>query len=62
MSDQGVQVGTVQASLRGPGFRSSVADGLLPTLTTWGRPVRKSRMQVQREVCSPRVLRLVMSL
>ena len=36
-----------------------VADVLLPTLTTWGRPVGKSRIQLQREVFSPRVLSLV---
>ena len=44
-----------------PVLRISMADVLLPTLTTWGRPVRKSRIQLQREVFSPRVLRLVMS-
>ena len=33
-----------------PVLRISVADVFLPTLTTWGRPVRKSR-----------ILRLVMS-
>jgi hypothetical protein len=35
---------------------------LLPTLTTWGRPVRKSRIQLQREGFCPRVRSLVMSL
>ena len=44
-----------------PVLRISVADVLLPTFTTWGRPVRKSRIQLQREVLSPRVLSLVMS-
>ena len=43
-----------------PVLRISVADVLLPTLTTWGRPVRKSRIQLQREVFSPRFLSLVM--
>ena len=38
-----------------------MADVLLPTLTTWGLPVRKSRIQLQREVFSPRVLSLMMS-
>ena len=38
-----------------------MADVLLPTPTTWGWPVRKSRIQLQREVFSPRVLSLVMS-
>ena len=42
-------------------LRISVADVLLPTLTNWGRPVRKSRIQLQREVFSPRILSLVMS-
>ena len=39
----------------------SVGDVMLPTLTTWGRPIRKSRIQLQREVFTPRVLSLVMS-
>ena len=39
----------------------SVADVLLPTLTTWGRPVRKSRIQMQRRVFIRRVLSLLMS-
>ena len=38
-----------------------MADVLSPTLTTWGRPVRKSRNQLQKEVFSFRVLSLVMS-
>ena len=38
-----------------------MVDVLLPTLTTWGWPVRKSRIQLQREVFSPMVLSLVMS-
>ena len=42
-------------------LRISIADVLLPTLTSWGLPVRKSRIQLQREVFSPRVLSLVMS-
>ena len=42
-------------------MRISVVDVLLPTLTTWGRPIRKSRIQLQREVVSPRVLSLVVS-
>ena len=44
-----------------PVLRISVADVLLSTLTTWGQPIRKSRIQVQMEVFSPRVLSLVMS-
>jgi hypothetical protein len=39
----------------------SMEDVLLLTLITWGRPVRKSRIQLQREECSPSVLRIVMS-
>ena len=42
-------------------LRISVADVLLPTLTTWGRLVRMSRILLQSEVFSPRVLRLLMS-
>ena len=42
-------------------LRISVADVLLPALNTWGRPVRKSRIQLQREVLYPRVLSLVVS-
>ena len=39
-------------------LRISVADVLLPILITWGQPIR---IQLQREVFSPRVLSLVMS-
>ena len=42
-------------------FRIRVADVLLPTLTTWGRHIRKSKIQLHRKVFSPRVLSLVMS-
>ena len=37
-----------------PVLRISVANA-------WGRPIRKSRIQLQREVFSPRILSLVMS-
>jgi hypothetical protein len=50
VGEQGVQEGTEHAPLGVPFLRISVADVLLPTLTTWGRPVRKSRIQLQREV------------
>ena len=60
MSEQGVLEGTEHALLRDPVLRISETDVLLPTLTTWGRSVRKSRIQLQREVFSPRVLSLVM--
>ena len=44
-----------------PVLRITVADVLLPpALITWGRPVRKSRIQLQGEVFSPRILSLVM--
>ena len=59
--EQGVQEGTKHASLRGLRVEGQRADLLLPTLTTWGRPVRKSRIQLQREVFNPRVS-LVMNL
>ena len=42
-------------------LKINVADVLLPTLTTWERPVRKSRIQLQREMFSPRVLGLLVS-
>ena len=61
MGEQGVQEGTEHAPPRPPVLRLSLADVLLPTLTTWGRPVRKSWIQLQWEVFSPRVLSLVMS-
>ena len=61
MGEQGVEEGTEHATLRGPVLRISVADVLLPSLTTWGQPVRKSRIQLQREVFCPRVLSLLMS-
>ena len=41
-----------------PVLRSSGADVLLPTLS---QEVRKSRIQLQRDVYSPRILSLVMS-
>ena len=44
-----------------PMLRINEVEVLFPTFTTWGRPVRKSRIQLQREVFSPRVLSLVMS-
>jgi hypothetical protein len=36
-------------------------EDVLITFTTWGRPFKKSRIQLQREVFSTRVLSLVMS-
>jgi hypothetical protein len=43
-------------------LRVSVADVLLLTLTTWGRPVRKPRIQLLMELFHPRVLTFVMRL
>ena len=46
----------------GPVLRVSLVEVMLPTFNTWGRPVRKSKIQLQREVFSPRVLSFVTSL
>ena len=59
MSEQGVQEWAEHAPLSCPVLRISMADVLLPTLTTWGWPI-KSRNQMQREVFSPRILTLLM--
>ena len=59
MGEQGVQKGTEHAPLRAPVLRITVADVWLPTLTTWGQPVRKFRIQLHREVFSPSVLSFV---
>ena len=61
VGEQGVQEGTKHTPLRGSVLRIRVADVLLTTLTTWGRPIRKSKVQLQREMFSPRILSLVMS-
>jgi hypothetical protein len=47
---------------RAPVLRMRMAKVLLPTLTTWGRTVRKSRFQLHREEFRPKFLSLVMSL
>ena len=57
MGEQGVQEGTKYTPLRGPSFE----DVLLPIFTAWELPGKKSRLQLQREVFSLRVLSLVMS-
>jgi hypothetical protein len=59
MSEQGVQEGTEHAPLRGPRVEDQRGECLVPYHL--GRPVRKSRIQLQREVFSPRVLSFVMS-
>jgi len=43
-------------------LRVSTDEVRLPILTTWGLPVRKSRIQLQREVFNPRLLSLRTSL
>jgi len=43
-------------------LRVSTEEVRLPILTTWGLPVRKSRIQFQRALLSPRLLSLGMSL
>ena len=61
VGEQGVQEGTEHAPLGS----SSVEDQRGGCVVTYpchqGRPVRKSRIQLQREVFSPRVLSLLMS-
>ena len=61
MIEQGVQEGTEHAPLGSYSVEDQHGDVLLPTLTIWGWPVRKSRIQLQSEVFSPRFLSLVMS-
>ena len=56
----GVQKRTEHVTLRGPCVEDQRGRCVV-TLTTWGRPVRKSRIQLQREGFSPRVISLVMS-
>ena len=55
--EQEVQEGTKHTPLRGP----SVENQHRKVLTTWGRPVRNSRIQLLRDLFSPWVLSLVMS-
>ena len=58
--EQGVQEGTKYTSLRGPSAEEQCGRRVVSYPSTWGRPVRISRFQFQREVFSPRVLSLVM--
>jgi hypothetical protein len=44
-----------------PVLRIRLADVLLPTLTNWWWPIRKSRIQLQKEGFRPRVLSLVLN-
>jgi len=52
---------TENAALRGSGAHGQYR-GEVPILTTWGLPVRKPRIQLQREEFNPRILSLGMSL
>ena len=61
MSEQGVQEGTEHAPMRCPHVEDQRGGCVVTYLTTWGRPVRNFRIQLQREVFTPRVLCLVMS-
>jgi hypothetical protein len=45
MGEQGVQEGTEYAPLTGPHVEVQRLRCVVPTLTTWGWPVRKSRIQ-----------------
>jgi hypothetical protein len=56
VGEQVVQEGTKHAPLSDPSDEDQRGRYvvLLPTLTTWGKPSR-SRIQLQREVFSPRV-------
>ena len=60
MSEQGVQEGTEHVP-EGPRVEDQHDVCVVTYLTTSGRPIRKSRIQLQREVFSPRILNLVMS-
>ena len=61
MSEQGVQEGTEHAPLRGPCVEDQRGGCVVtyPYHLEW--PVRKSKIQFQREALSPRVLSLLMS-
>ena len=60
MSEQGVQEGTEHATLRGPRVEDQ-RGGCVSTYPYHVRNFRKSRIQLQRAVFSPKVLSLVMS-
>jgi hypothetical protein len=53
--------GTEHAPLRGPCVEDQRGRCVVCYCYHLGQPVRKSRIQLQREVFSPRVLNLVMS-
>ena len=56
VGEQGVQERTEHAPLGS----SSVEDQRGRCVATWGQPVRKSSIKLQREVLRPRILSLVM--
>ena len=61
ISEQGVQEGAKHASLRGPGVEAQRGRRVVSYPYPLGAVIRKSRIQLQRELFSPRVLRVVMS-
>ena len=61
VDDQGVQEGAEHAPLRVPCVEDQRGRYVVTYPYHLGRPVRKSRIQLQREVFSPRFLSLVMS-
>jgi hypothetical protein len=60
MGEQGVQEGTKHAPLRGPSVEDQHGRYVVAYPYHLGRPVIKSRIQLQREVFSPMVLSLMM--
>jgi hypothetical protein len=61
MGQQGAQEGTKHTCLRGPSVEGQCSRHVVAYPYHLGQPVRKSRIQLQREVFSPRFLSLVMS-
>jgi hypothetical protein len=61
MSEQGVQEGAEHAPLRGPCVEDKCGGCVVTYPYYLGRPVRKNRIKLQREVFSARVLSLLMS-
>ena len=61
VGEQGVQEEIKHAPLKGPSVEDQHGRCVVAYPDHLGWPVRKSRIQLQREVFSPRVLSLVMS-
>lgn len=61
MGQQREEEGAQHTSLGVPVFSMMVLDVLPPTRTVWGLPVRKSSIQLQREVLSPSWISFLMS-